>query len=178
MKKLFISQPMRDKTDEEILAEREKAVRVAKEMFGEDVEVIDSFFKEASHDAPYWYIVGKTLELLTYADVAFFSTGWEMDTGCRIEHICATEYGVQIIGKLDTEVRSNALTKSELDDIETHLIWVQGYYRKRLYFLKQMERRKDSEGRLEYPAVTGIIENLRELDENVEQLLTKIKGLE
>lgn len=28
MKKLFISQPMRDKTDEEILAEREKAVRV------------------------------------------------------------------------------------------------------------------------------------------------------
>lgn len=97
MKKLFISQPMRDKTDEEILAEREKAVRVAKEMFGEDVEVIDSFFKEASHDAPYWYIVGKTLELLTYADVAFFSTGWEMDTGCRIEHICANEYGIQII---------------------------------------------------------------------------------
>lgn len=73
---------------------------------------------------------------------------------------------------------SNALTKSELDDIETHLIWVQGYYKKRLYFLKQMERRKDSEGRLKYPAVTGIIENLRELDENVEQLLTKIKGLE
>lgn len=101
-----------------------------------------------------------------------------MDTGCRIEHICAVEYGVQIIGKLDTEVRSNALTKSELDDIETHLIWVQGYYKKRLHFLKQMERRKDSEGRLEYPAVTGIIENLRELDENVEQLLTKIKGLE
>lgn len=126
----------------------------------------------------YKYIVGKTLELLTYADVAFFSTGWEMDTGCRIEHICAVEYGVQIIGKLDTEVRSNALTKSELDDIETHLIWVQGYYKKRLHFLKQMERRKDSEGRLEYPAVTGIIENLRELDENVEQLLTKIKGLE
>lgn len=30
MKKLFISQPMRDKTDEKILAEREKAVKVAK----------------------------------------------------------------------------------------------------------------------------------------------------
>ena len=34
MKRLFISQPMRDKTDEEILAEREKAVKVAKEMLG------------------------------------------------------------------------------------------------------------------------------------------------
>lgn len=30
MKKLFISQPMRDKTDEEILAVREKAIKSAK----------------------------------------------------------------------------------------------------------------------------------------------------
>ena len=29
MKKLFISQPMKGKTDEEILAERRKAVRIA-----------------------------------------------------------------------------------------------------------------------------------------------------
>ena len=29
MKKLFISQPMKDKTDEEILAERQKAVEKA-----------------------------------------------------------------------------------------------------------------------------------------------------
>lgn len=65
MKRLFISQPMRNKTDEEILAEREKAVRVAKEMLGEDVEVIDSFFQEVPHDAPFWYCVGKSIELLT-----------------------------------------------------------------------------------------------------------------
>jgi len=32
MKRLFISQPMRDKTNEEILIERGKAVKVAKEM--------------------------------------------------------------------------------------------------------------------------------------------------
>lgn len=75
MKKLFISQPMRDKTDEEILAEREKAVKVAKEMLNEDVEVIDSFFWEAPHDAPHWYLVGRSLELLATADVAFFCTG-------------------------------------------------------------------------------------------------------
>lgn len=73
---------------------------------------------------------------------------------------------------------SNVLTKSELGDIETHLIWVQGYYKKRLFYLKQIEQRKDSEGSLEYPAVTEIIENLKELDQNVEQLLRKIKGLE
>lgn len=72
MKKLFISQPMRDKTDEEILIERENAVKVTKEILNEDVEVIDSFFQEAPHDAnPLWYLA-KSLELLATADVAFF----------------------------------------------------------------------------------------------------------
>ena len=42
MKKLFISQPMRGKTDEEILAVREKAIKAAEKLIGEPVEVIDS----------------------------------------------------------------------------------------------------------------------------------------
>lgn len=49
MKKLFISQPMRDKTDEEILATRDKAVESAERLLGEKVEVIDSFFRNCSH---------------------------------------------------------------------------------------------------------------------------------
>ena len=44
MKKLFIRQPMKDKTDDEILKEREKAIDAARKYLGEDVEVIDSFF--------------------------------------------------------------------------------------------------------------------------------------
>ena len=47
MKKLFISQPMKDKTDAEILAVREQAIQSAKNLLGEDVEVIDSFFQDA-----------------------------------------------------------------------------------------------------------------------------------
>ncbi len=47
MKKLFISQPMRGKSNEEIIAEREKAVKAAAEKLGEPVEAIDSFFKDA-----------------------------------------------------------------------------------------------------------------------------------
>lgn len=43
MKKLFISQPMSNKTEEEILSEREEAIRAAKELLGEDIEVIDSY---------------------------------------------------------------------------------------------------------------------------------------
>lgn len=53
MKKLFISQPMRGKSDEDIQAERKKAIELAQEMIGEPVEVIDSFFQEARcRDAP------------------------------------------------------------------------------------------------------------------------------
>lgn len=51
MKKLFISQPMNGKSDEEILKEREEAIKKAKEVCGEEVEVIDSFFQSAPADA-------------------------------------------------------------------------------------------------------------------------------
>ena len=97
MKKLFISQPMRGKTDEEIFAVREKAIRSAEKMLGEPVEVIDSFFQSAPADArPLWFL-GKSLELLSTADVAFFAEGWNEFRGCKIEHTCAVEYNIDRI---------------------------------------------------------------------------------
>ena len=76
MKKLFISQPMRGKSDEEILVERQKAIEAAEKMIGEPVEVIDSFFEKAPVNAkPLWFL-GKSLELLADADVAYFAPGW------------------------------------------------------------------------------------------------------
>ncbi len=97
MKKLFISQPMRGKTDEEILAERKKAIESAERNLGEPVEVIDSFFRNAPADArPLWFL-GKSLELLSTADIAYFAKGWEDARGCRIENQCAIEYGIEVI---------------------------------------------------------------------------------
>lgn len=97
MKKLFISQPMRGKTDGEILAERKKAIESAERNLGEPVEVIDSFFQNAPADArPLWFL-GKSLELLSTADIAYFAKGWEDARGCRIENQCAIEYGIEVI---------------------------------------------------------------------------------
>ena len=97
MVRLFISQPMRGKTDEEILAVREKAIKSAQSHFDEPVEVIDSFFQNAPVDAkPLWYL-GKSLELLSTADVAYFAKDWEQYRGCRIENTCAIEYGIDVI---------------------------------------------------------------------------------
>ena len=96
MKKLFISQPMRGKTDEEILAERAYAVQAAQDALGEEVEVIDSFFgtSDMSHALEY---LGESLKLLAKADIAYFAPGWRDARGCKIEHACADAYGIHHI---------------------------------------------------------------------------------
>lgn len=97
MVRVFISQPMNGKTNEEIESERAAAVARIKEICGDEVEVIDSFFKDAPHDAkPLWFL-GKSLELLSTADVAFFCKGWEHYRGCGIEHQCCLEYGIEVL---------------------------------------------------------------------------------
>ena len=97
MKKLFISQPMKGKTNEEIRKEREEAIFCAKELTGNEIEVIDSFFENAPADArPLWYL-GESLKLLSTADVAYFAPGWKSARGCKIEHICAEQYGINIV---------------------------------------------------------------------------------
>lgn len=96
MKKLFISQPMRGKTDAEILAEREKAIASVKEKFpDEEIEVIDSFFKD--YNGKPLEFLGKSIMLLAQADVAYFCKGWEEARGCRIESQCAMDYGMNLV---------------------------------------------------------------------------------
>ena len=96
MTKIFISQPMKDKTDQEIEQERKEIIEKARKYFGE-IEVIDSFFKDAPHDdKPLWFL-GKSLELLSNADVIVLGKGWKNSRGCRIEHECAIQYGIKIV---------------------------------------------------------------------------------
>lgn len=98
--RLFISQPMRGKSNEEIESEREDLIAIAKAVYAGrgEVEVIDSFFKggldvPAGAKAPLYYL-SKSLELLATADVAIFAKDWREARGCRIEHECADGYGV------------------------------------------------------------------------------------
>ena len=97
MKRLFISQPMRGKTDEEILLTRAKAVESARNHLGEEVEVIDSFFQNAPVGTdPLWYLA-QSIARLSTADVAYFAKDWEKYRGCKIENLCALEYGITVI---------------------------------------------------------------------------------
>ena len=100
MKKLFISQPMRGLTDEEILTERERIKARAEKTIGEPVELIDSFVEdypgEINKVIPVFYL-GKSIEFLSQADVAYFGGDWRKARGCKIEHDVATAYGINTI---------------------------------------------------------------------------------
>ena len=98
--KVFISQPMQGKTDEEILAVREQAVALVKEHYPEEeIEVLDSFFRDyqpSTGNVALKYL-SKSLELLADADLAVFMKGWEEARGCRIENQCAIDYEITVI---------------------------------------------------------------------------------
>ena len=97
MKKLFVSQPMRGKTNEEIIKERKVLIADVYMKTHENLVVIDSFFENAPADAtPLWYL-SESLKLLGTADFAVFAPGWQDYRGCRIEHDAATQYGIPIV---------------------------------------------------------------------------------
>lgn len=89
--KIFISQPMKDLSEEEIRHNRMKAVKKIKSLYGDDAEIIDSFIEGEGNSL--WFL-GKSIELLSTADVAYFLKGWNKARGCRIEYMCASNYGI------------------------------------------------------------------------------------
>lgn len=100
MKKLFISQPMRGLSDEEILKAREEIKLKAEKEIGEPVELIDSFIEEypveINKSIPVWYL-GKSIQFLSQADIAYFGGDWRNARGCKIEHEVAVQYGIDRI---------------------------------------------------------------------------------
>lgn len=90
--KIFISQPMRGKTTDDIVQERNKIVA---RWEGKPVEFIDSYFSAGASKNP-TDSLGKSISLMSEADLVVFAPGWEDARGCRIEHEVAKEYGIQI----------------------------------------------------------------------------------
>ena len=100
MKKLFISQPMKGLTDKEILKAREEIKTRAEQAIGEQVELIDSFVEdypgEINKSIPVWYL-GKSIQFLSQADIAYFGGDWRNARGCKIEYEVANAYGIKTI---------------------------------------------------------------------------------
>lgn len=86
--KVFISQPMAGKADEDILKER---LRVAS--LYPTSEIVNSFFNDAPKNTSPLQYLGEAIKRMSEADVVHFCKGWEEARGCRIEHDCAIAYG-------------------------------------------------------------------------------------
>lgn len=104
MKKAMLSQPMAGKSEEEIIATREKAINALKE---KGFEFVNTLFTDVWHSKekmtergvvhiPLCYLA-KSLEYMSLCHAVYFCKGWENARGCKIEHEAAKAYGLEII---------------------------------------------------------------------------------
>ena len=97
MKKLFVSVPMKGRTEEEIKASIQKMKKVAEIYEGEELELIDSYIEDnppKDSKEAVWYL-GESLKKLAQADV-FIGICESYDwNGCCIERETAEKYGIK-----------------------------------------------------------------------------------
>ena len=97
MKKLFVSVPMKGRTEEEIKASIQKMKKIAEIYEGEELELIDSYIEDnppKNNNEAVWYL-GESLKKLAQADV-FIGVCESYDwNGCQIERETAERYGIK-----------------------------------------------------------------------------------
>ena len=109
-KNIFISQPMTGKSEEEILATRQKEIDKIHQFFdadGVEINIITSYIDDATRkcfeehigDGINWDIhwLSQSLKMLATADIIWLCEGWEYSKGCNIELECAIQYGLCIV---------------------------------------------------------------------------------
>lgn len=97
MKKIYISQPMRGRSTDDIIAERKALVAdAAVALQTDEVEVLDTYLNGYTNKPPL-HLLALALEKMADADAVIFAPGWRDARGCRVEHLAASEYGISIV---------------------------------------------------------------------------------
>ncbi len=116
MKKLFISVPMKGRTEENICKSIEKMHKIAELVFDEQLEVIPTYTEHKppkNNNEALWYL-GHSIQKLAEADY-FIGIQWnDCYKGCNIERSIAMNYGIKTY-----EVDGNLLFPDLLDDSRT-----------------------------------------------------------
>lgn len=99
--KVFISIPMRDKTNFEIMTDIEKAKNeIRKRSDFKDIknlEFVDSFRPDNKEKSTPKKLLAESLNLLADCDYVYFDVNWEKYRGCKVEHYFAEKYNIPII---------------------------------------------------------------------------------
>ena len=93
--RVFISQPMKDKTQDEIIDNIKRLKNKLSEKYDEEIFIIPSYDPANKLSSVPLACLGQSLILLSTADLVYFSSGWNKARGCRIECMCALEYGIK-----------------------------------------------------------------------------------
>ena len=94
--RVFISQPMLNKSNEEIEKRRAEIAELIKNEYPLDKIKVVGFFKNCRHNKnPLWFLA-KALKVMSTCDIVVFSKGYQLARGCSIEHDCAIKYGLNI----------------------------------------------------------------------------------
>lgn len=104
MKKAMLSQPMAGKTQEEIVATRERALAVLEKrgytivntLFTDEWYSREKMTERGVVQIPLCFLA-KSLENMSLCHAAYFCKGWESARGCKLEHEAAKAYGLDII---------------------------------------------------------------------------------
>ena len=95
-KKLYISQPMRGRSTNDIVRERKALLAdAAVALQTDDIEVLDTY-RAAYLNKPPLRQLAWALEKMAEADAVIFAPGWREARGCRCERLVAAEYGLPI----------------------------------------------------------------------------------
>lgn len=97
MKKLFISCPMKGRTEEAIKKSMDQLHKIAEVLAGEELEVIDTYLADAEYNDKPIKCLGESIKRMQDADY-YISPGCIYDwRGCRIERDVAESYGVTVL---------------------------------------------------------------------------------
>ena len=97
MKKLFVSVPMKGRTEDEIKASIQKMKKIAEIYEGEELELIDSYIEDnppKDSKEAVWYL-GESLKKLAQADVFIGIDEAYNWNGCCIKRETADKYGIK-----------------------------------------------------------------------------------
>ena len=98
MKKLFVSVPMKGRTEREIKKSIQKMKKTAEIFEGEELELNDSYIEDnppKDNNQAIWFL-GESLKKLAQADVFIgINEAWDW-CGCYIEIETAKRYGIKI----------------------------------------------------------------------------------
>lgn len=124
--KVFISQPMNNLTEEEVMKVRENAItyiknnmyRIAHDLKLpiscdiKTIEVIDQYHmtEDCPENPSRLYCLGRSIQMMEEADLVFFTKDSYNSKGCRAEYLICMDYGIPMVCEYESTDKNFKIT--------------------------------------------------------------------